>query len=488
MRGIKRFAWQEARRLDKFKYHCDQLEMMAVVIDGKAIAKKHLEMCKSKIAHLVQQGFPRPHLAVLLVGDNPSSQIYVKKKQEQCKEAGAEITFVNLPKNAGGQEVLDVVRQWNADDTVSAILVQLPLPEQNNKEQVIRAIKKEKDVDGLHPDNLKKVELGNEAICPCTPLGVMKLLDAYAIDVKNKQVVIVGYSDLVGKPLGFLCKNRGATVIHCRKTWNNLHETVKGDILISACGVPQLIKKEMVKQDAVVIDVGITKKDGKLQGDVDFDDVKQKASHISPVPGGVGPMTVAMVVENLVKLHQQQLKTKMRSEIKQKRAKIPVEERKERSLKMRDEILAMPAYQQAKTIMFYASTEEEVQTEQLIRDALAKNKQVALPFVEGNQLRVAWITSFDDLEKGSFGILEPKKEGRVVLTENEIEKLEIIVVPGIVFDECGDRLGSGQGYYDRFLKQCKGIRMGLAFAEQMRADFCSLMNEQDVKVDKVVSG
>src|SRR3989338_2738065 len=281
---------------------------MVVIINGKQIAHKHLEQCKEKIAHLVQQGFPKPHLAVLLVGDNPSSQMYVKKKQEQCKEAGAEITFVHLPKTAREQEVVDLVRQWNGDDTISAILVQLPLPEPINKEKVIRAIKKEKDVDGLHPDNLKKVESGKEEICPCTQLGVIKLLDACKIELKNKQVVIVGYSDLVGKPLGFLCKNRGAQVTHCRKTWNNLHETIKGNILISACGVPQLIKKEMVKPGAMVIDVGITKKDGKLYGDVDFENVKEKASLITPVPGGVGPMTVAMVVENLVKLHQQQLK------------------------------------------------------------------------------------------------------------------------------------------------------------------------------------
>ncbi len=471
----------------RFKYHSYQPPIMAVIIDGKVIAKKQLEACKQKIADLMQQGFPRPRLAVLLVGDNPSSQIYVKKKQEQCQSAGAEITFVNLPKSASEEEVLDLIRQWNADDTISAILVQLPLPEQINKESVIRAIKKEKDVDGLHPDNLKKVELGNEEICPCTPLGVIKLLEAYEIDLKDKQAVIVGYSDLVGKPHGFLCKNRGAQVMHCRKTWNNLHETVKGDILISACGVPQLIKKEMVKQDAVVIDVGITKKDGKLQGDVDFDDVKQKVSFISPVPGGVGPMTVAMVVENLVRLHQRQLKNKSRNEAKEKREKISVAERTDRSRKIIEQVKIMQSYQQTKTVLLYAATGEEVQTKDLIEDALMAGKRVALPFVDGEQLRVAWITNINELEPGSFGILEPKKEKRKILTNEEIEKIEAIIVPGVVFDNCGNRIGFGKGYYDKLLKQCKGTRIGLAYLEQMRSDFGSLTTGQDVKVDKVVS-
>jgi len=473
-------------RFNKFKYLSHLLFRMAIVIDGKAIAHKHLEQCKNKIALLIKQGFSRPHLAVLLVGDNLSSQIYVKKKQEQCKEAGAEITFVHLPKTTPEQEVLEVVRQWNADDTLSAILVQLPLPEHLKKDNVIQAINKEKDVDGLHPDNLKNVEQGNERICPCTPLGVIKLLETQSIRLKDKQVVIVGYSDLVGKPLGFLCKNRGANVTHCRKTWNNLHETVKGDILISACGVPQLIKKEMVKPGAMVIDVGITKKDGKLYGDVDFENVKEKASLITPVPGGVGPMTVAMVVENLVKLHQQQLKNRLRNEVKRKRTMMTLAEREEKSNKIVEQIKMMQTYQQAKTVMLYAATAEEVQTQQLIEDALASGKRVALPFVEGEHLRVGWIINRNELEPGSFGILEPKKVGRKILTEQEIEQIEIVIIPGVVFDECGDRIGFGKGYYDKLLKQCKGVKIGLAFAEQMRGDFCSLTNEKDMKMNQVV--
>lgn len=465
---------------------------MATVLDGNATAKHLRAQLQQEIAQLPL----KPKLVVVLVGDNPASKIYVRKKEKQVKEAGAFIEVLRLPVSISEKDLLAQLTQLNEDVAVTAILVQLPLPKHINKDLILEHIKKEKDIDGLHPQNLKDLEQGNEHICPCTPRGVIALLEAYNIPIKDKTVIVVGYSKLVGLSVGWMCKNRGAKeVIHCRKTWDNLHESVKGDILISATGVPHLIKKENIKQGAVIVDVGISRTpEGKIVGDVDFEDVKEKASYVTPVPGGVGPMTVAMVVANLLTLHKQQQKTKLRKEIREKRKQIGERERTEKSKQILDTLMFSETYQKAKQILFYVGKEDEVQTKELIQKAFLTGKQAFVPFVDDDKtkLGISQIYSFADLETGAFGILEPKKELQEKQKKEKkanIQNMDLILVPGLVFDKQGNRIGYGVGYYDRLLphisEQTKTI--GLAFHEQIKEDISWAMEKHDIKIQEILT-
>jgi methylenetetrahydrofolate dehydrogenase (NADP+)/methenyltetrahydrofolate cyclohydrolase len=274
---------------------------MVKIIDGKKISDDiYRELEAEIVPHRGQIG-----LAVILVGDDPASATYVRNKEKACKRLGINFKLVRLPQSVSKEEVLESISRLNNDDSISGIIVQLPLPSHIDEFEITKSVLPIKDVDGLHPENLGSLLKGKPNMVPCTPLGIIELLRREEIDIKGKKVVIVGRSNLVGKPLFHLLLSMDATVTICHsKTKDLKKETSQADILVVAVGVPGLIKKDMVKPGAVVIDVGINKIDNKLVGDVDFEGVKEIASYITPVPGGVGPMTVAMLMNNVLKAYK----------------------------------------------------------------------------------------------------------------------------------------------------------------------------------------
>jgi methylenetetrahydrofolate dehydrogenase (NADP+)/methenyltetrahydrofolate cyclohydrolase len=277
---------------------------MAVILDGKKLSKKIRGKLKEEIKELREKVGRPPALAVVLVGNDPASEIYVRNKVKACREIGIRSIERRLPANTLQEELNQVVRELNEDDTVDGIIVQLPLPEHLSCREVINFISPEKDVDGFHPVNAGKCLLGlyDEGLMPCTPAGVMKFFEEYGIELQGKNAVMVGHSNIVGKPLANMLLNANATVSICHVYTDDLaHYTRNADILCVATGVPHLIKADMVKEGAVVIDIGISRVNGKIVGDVDFERVKEKASAITPVPGGVGPMTITMLLFNTVK-------------------------------------------------------------------------------------------------------------------------------------------------------------------------------------------
>ena len=276
---------------------------MAVILDGKELSKKIRGKLKEEIKELREKVGRPPALAVVLVGYDPASEIYVRNKVKACGEIGIRSLQRKLPANISQEELNQVVRELNEDDTVDGIIVQLPLPKHLSCREVIHYISPEKDVDGFHPVNAGKCLLGlyDEGLMPCTPAGVMKFFEEYGIELQGKNAVMVGHSNIVGKPLANMLLNANATVSVCHIYTDDLvHYTRNADILCVATGVPHLIKADMVKEGAVVIDIGISRVNGKIVGDVDFERVKEKASAITPVPGGVGPMTITMLLFNTV--------------------------------------------------------------------------------------------------------------------------------------------------------------------------------------------
>ncbi|MGC8869376.1 MAG: bifunctional methylenetetrahydrofolate dehydrogenase/methenyltetrahydrofolate cyclohydrolase FolD [Sulfurihydrogenibium sp.] len=281
-----------------------------ILLDGKTLAEKVKEEIKQEVDYYVQKGYRRPTLSVILVGNNPASQIYVNKKIKDCQSVGINSKPFFLPENVTQIELLDLIGQLNADEEVDGILVQLPLPSHINTLEIIEAINPKKDVDGFHPLNVGKLATGrSDGIVPCTPFGIIKLLEHYNIDTFGKDVVVVGASNIVGKPMSLLfLKDEKSTVTVCHKNTKDLKShTLKADILVVAVGKPKLITADMVKEGVVVIDVGINRVDGKIVGDVDFENVKEKAYAITPVPGGVGPMTVAMLLYNTLNVYKKNL-------------------------------------------------------------------------------------------------------------------------------------------------------------------------------------
>ncbi len=275
---------------------------MTTLIDGKAISSQIKAEVALEVQELVKLGI-KPSLTVVIVGDDPASQTYVSSKEKSSIAVGMNSQVIRFPSDASEDEVLGCIHSLNNDKSVHGILVQLPLPKQINESNVIIAIDPKKDVDGFHPMNVGSIVSGNpEAFVPCTPAGVMVLLERENVSIEGKHVVIVGRSHMVGKPLIplFLQKNATVTVCHSR-TQNLTSFTQLADILVVAIGKDRFIKAEHVKLGAVVIDVGINRVDGKLYGDVDFDAVAPLASKITPVPGGVGPMTIAMLLKNTIK-------------------------------------------------------------------------------------------------------------------------------------------------------------------------------------------
>lgn len=273
--------------------------MSAEVFDGKKTAQTICSQLAEKIAKIRAESETAPKLAVVLVGKDPASEIYIKAKQRACQQTGIASQVFRMAEDIGEPEVLCLIEELNRDRTVHAVLVQFPLPEHISQEKVMTAISPVKDVDGLNPVNLGKLLLGDEGLAPCTAKAVVKILEQARIDVAGKNVVVVNDSPLVGKPLFLMLLQRGATVEICHQQTKDLAEhTQRADLVVSAVGLAELIKADMIKQAAVVIDVGISRVNGRIQGDVDFANVKNKASLITPVPGGVGPMTVAMLMEN----------------------------------------------------------------------------------------------------------------------------------------------------------------------------------------------
>ncbi|MFC5590970.1 bifunctional methylenetetrahydrofolate dehydrogenase/methenyltetrahydrofolate cyclohydrolase FolD [Sporosarcina soli] len=273
--------------------------MTGKLIDGKAIGQEIREEIKQRVDSLKEKGM-QPGLAVILVGDNQASRTYVRNKEKSSIEAGMKSVLIELPETVSEEDLLAQVAELNKDDSIHGILVQLPLPKHIDEDLVIQAIDPDKDVDGFHPINVGKMIIGQRAYLSCTPYGIIKLLERTGTEIRGKHAVIVGRSNIVGKPMGQLLLQRDATVTYCHSKTENLAEfTKQADILIVAIGRAKFITAEHVKDGAVVIDVGMNRdENGKLCGDVEFETAKEKASAITPVPGGVGPMTITMLLKN----------------------------------------------------------------------------------------------------------------------------------------------------------------------------------------------
>lgn len=273
--------------------------MMAIRIDGKETSRKVRGEIAKKVEALKERGKPTG-LAVVIVGENPASQVYVRNKAKACEEVGIYSEVHALPESTTEEELLTLVERLNHEDKIDGILVQLPLPRHIDEERVILAIDPNKDVDAFHPVNTGKIMIGNYEFLPCTPAGVMTLLAEYNIEVEGKECVVVGRSNIVGKPQALLLLQKNGTVTVCHSRTKNLAEiTRRADILVVAIGKAEFITGDMIKEGAVVIDVGMNRKaDGKLCGDVEFASASEKASYITPVPGGVGPMTITTLLQN----------------------------------------------------------------------------------------------------------------------------------------------------------------------------------------------
>ncbi|MCF6172525.1 MAG: bifunctional methylenetetrahydrofolate dehydrogenase/methenyltetrahydrofolate cyclohydrolase FolD [Campylobacteraceae bacterium] len=273
-----------------------------ILIDGKALSQKIRLNVKKEIDVLDSVGIT-PGLAVILVGDDPASKTYVSMKEKACEEAGIYSIVHKMPSSISQDKILEILDMMNHNDYIDGILVQLPLPKNINTTKIIEAINHKKDVDGFHPFNVGRLVSGLDSFVPCTPLGVMRMLEEYKINPKGLDVCIVGASNIVGKPMLNLLLNAGASVDICHIHTKDLKaHTQKADVIIVGVGKTNLITKEMIKDDAIVIDIGINRlKTGKLVGDVDFENVAPKCSFITPVPGGVGPMTIAMLLANTLK-------------------------------------------------------------------------------------------------------------------------------------------------------------------------------------------
>lgn len=279
------------------------------LLDGKKVSQLTKDRLKEKVEKLKQEGV-NPKLAVIMVGNDSASQIYVRNKSKACDYVGIEFEEYLLPEETKQEELLNLIEKLNNKKEINGILLQSPIPKHLDINEAFRKISPEKDVDGFHPVNVGKLVLGQDTFISCTPFGIMKILEEYNIDIEGKNAVVIGRSNIVGKPMSQCLLNKNATVTICHsKTQNLASITKQADILVAAIGKPCFVTEDMVKPGAIVIDVGINRmEDGKLKGDVDFEKVSQKASYITPVPGGVGPMTIAMLMTNVVKAAENQSK------------------------------------------------------------------------------------------------------------------------------------------------------------------------------------
>lgn len=283
---------------------------MAQIISGKEVALKVRESIKKEVSELYEKTGKRPGLAVIIVGEDPASQVYVRNKAKGCEEVGFHSEVYRLAENTQMEELLALIDKLNKDENIHGILCQLPLPKHLDETAVILAIDPNKDVDAFHPVNTGKIMIGNYSFLPCTPAGVMELIASTGVDIAGKECVVVGRSNIVGKPQAMLLLQKNGTVTICHSKTKNLKETTKrADILVVAVGRANFITGDMVKEGAIVVDVGINRgEDGKLVGDVHFDSCEKVASYITPVPGGVGPMTITMLLKNTLTAAKQQIK------------------------------------------------------------------------------------------------------------------------------------------------------------------------------------
>jgi methylenetetrahydrofolate dehydrogenase (NADP+)/methenyltetrahydrofolate cyclohydrolase len=277
--------------------------MPAEVINGKELSHELKMQMKEEVSNMREKDGLTPHLTVILVGDNPASKSYVNGKKRAAAETGISSEVIELPASITEKQLLETIDKLNQDASVHGILVQLPLPDHIEEQHVIETISPEKDVDGFHPISIGRMMTGVDTFLPCTPYGIITMLKSKNIQISGKHAVIIGRSNIVGKPVGQLLLNENATVTYCHSRTDNLKAfTANADILIAAIGRPHAITADYVKENAVVIDVGINRvEDGSLTGDVDFEDVKEKAAFITPVPRGVGPMTITMLLQNTIK-------------------------------------------------------------------------------------------------------------------------------------------------------------------------------------------
>lgn len=275
---------------------------MATIINGKELAKKIRQDLKEEVEGLKQKGIT-PKLAVIMVGNDSASAVYVRNKSKACNEIGIAFEEFLLEENTTREQLLGLIKELNQREDVHGILLQSPIPKHLDIREAFNAIDDKKDVDGFHPINVGKLAIGEDCFISCTPAGVMKMLEEYKIEIQGKNAVVIGRSNIVGKPLAQCLLNKNATVTICHSKTKNIAEIAKqADILVAALGKPKFVTADMVKDGAVVIDVGINRNEnGKLVGDVDFENIEPKASYITPVPGGVGPMTIAMLMTNVVK-------------------------------------------------------------------------------------------------------------------------------------------------------------------------------------------
>lgn len=283
--------------------------MSAKIIDGKAISAQVRREIAENTQKLIAEKGITPGLAVIIVGSDPASQVYVRNKRRACEEVGFYSEAYELPEETSQEELEALVERLNADEKIHGILVQLPLPKHLDEEKILLKISPDKDVDAFHPYNVGRIMIGNHEFLPCTPAGVMELIHRSKIEVSGKECVIIGRSNIVGKPMAMLLLHDNGTVTVCHSRTKDLCEvTRRADILVAAIGKADFVTADMVKAGAVVIDVGINRRaDGKLTGDVDFESVSQVASYITPVPGGVGPMTITMLMQNTLKAAQRTL-------------------------------------------------------------------------------------------------------------------------------------------------------------------------------------
>ena len=279
------------------------------IIDGKALSEKVLKEIEKEHSELEKKVGRKAGLAVIIVGENPASQIYVRNKIRACEKVGFHSETIRLDENITEENLLLEIEKLNNNSNIDGILVQLPIPKHIDGLKIINAISAEKDVDGFHTTNIGKMMIGDETgFLPCTPAGVVHMFEEYNIDLEGKDVLVIGQSNIVGKPMTLLLIKKRATVQVCNSKTKNLSEKLqKSDVVVAAAGSPKLVKASDVKEGVVVIDVGINRVDGKLCGDVDFDEVSKKASFITPVPGGVGPMTIAMLIKNTLKSYKQKI-------------------------------------------------------------------------------------------------------------------------------------------------------------------------------------
>lgn len=277
---------------------------MGKVLDGSALAKKIRLEVKEKTFKLIEKHKVTPHLVVILVGADPASQTYVKFKEKACKQVGIKSTIIEKDASILEEDLISLIEDLNNDDSVHGILLQLPIPKHLNSDKVINIIDPKKDVDGFSNENVAKLSKNQDALVPCTPLGITKILDEYNIETLGKHCVIIGRSQIVGKPMAQLMLQRNSTVTICHSKTKNIQEiTRQADILIAAVGRAHMVDESYVRYGAVVIDVGVSRVDGKLYGDVDYDNVFDKTQYITPMPGGVGPMTIACLLENTLKCY-----------------------------------------------------------------------------------------------------------------------------------------------------------------------------------------